>query len=60
MAQGKSVKKSRAKKSKKSSIRLKETQDETDRAFASTRPPSALRQEMDFAGFRESEEMTSS
>jgi hypothetical protein len=25
-----------------------------------TRPPGALRQEMDFAGFRESEEMTSS
>jgi hypothetical protein len=51
MAQGKSVKKSRAKKSKKSSIRLKETQDETDRAFASTRPPSALREEMDLLDF---------
>jgi hypothetical protein len=60
MAQRKSVKKSPAKKSKKSSIRLKETQDETDRAIASTRSPSELRQEMDFAGFRESEEMTSS
>jgi hypothetical protein len=60
MAQGKSVKKSRAKKSKKSSIRLKETQDETDRVFAFTHRPSELRQEMDFAGFRESEKMTSS
>jgi hypothetical protein len=49
-----------ARRNQQSLIRLKQTQDKTDCAFAFTRPPSALRQEMDFAGFRESEEMTSS